>query len=149
MRRLSDPEFAQFMTDEQGFVTTLMPGQSAIVDWNGLKVLAYIGSQAIDVGGDLYPDVYLSEVSDAPQLAAMTNPAFHAPSQTWYEALPPAVLDAIKNDAANAGVLLNSLAQQIGNVAGGLTQPLLSNLTFPIVAIGFLAAMYYLPRRST
>jgi len=154
MRSLSNPEYNQFTQDEASVIQSLGPGQSKIVSWNGMSILVYIGPNYVDVNGDLYPDVYTSDVSDAPQLQAMLQPGFSAPPQTMLDTLPAAIEQVIAGDAATAGALLNSsgqLAVQLitgvagaaGAAAGAATAPLLSNLTVPIVAAAVILLLIY------
>lgn len=159
MRALSNPEYAQFTQDEASVISMLGPGQSAVVNWGGMAVLVYIGPNYINVNDALYPDVYLSDVTDAPQLQAMTSPGFSAPAQTVLDALPSATISTIASEAAQVGAFANSagqagasilqgIASTAGNVAAGAVSPLIGSLTVPLVIIGIVLALAYLPKRS-
>jgi hypothetical protein len=155
MRALSNPEYDQFTQDEASVISNMWPGQSKLVSWGGLSVLVLIGQNPINIDGLLYPDVYLSDVSDAPQLAAMQQANFSAPPQSMLDTLPQAIQDTIADDAAAAGKLLNQagdaitavLAKTGGAIGAGL-KPVVSSLTVPLVIIGAIVALMYLPKRS-
>jgi len=145
-RALSDPEFAQFMSDEASVVSALQPEQSKVVSWNGLSVLIYIGPNQIDTGQttwygtEIYaPDVYLTDVTDASQLAAIKTPGYGTtPPQSMLDTLPQSVIDTIKEEAAAAGLLINKLGERIGGFAASLTKPLVSDLTTPLIAVAVI-----------
>jgi|SRR5215831_5189489 len=154
MRSLSNPEFAQFMQDEQAIVSSMWPGQHQVVNWGGMSVLILIGPNPIEDNGQLYPDVYLSDVSDAPQLQAMLQPGYNAPPQSMLDTLPQAIQDTIASEAATAGALINSAGQSAANIltgvagtvgaaAGAAVNPLLSGLAVPLVAAAVILFLIY------
>jgi hypothetical protein len=142
-RMLSNPEFAQFMQDEAGVISTMMPETSRLVSWNGRTILVYIGANPITVNDQIYPDVYLTDVSDASQLSAMQNPNFAAPPQGVLDALPQAVVDTVRADAATAGNLVNSAGQALGAAATSIGSGLQTTLIVALVVL----ALIYLPGR--
>jgi len=114
MAHVSDIEFAQFMSDNRDLIASLLPEQSKVVAWNGLSILVYIGPGQVSVGGNIYPDVYLSDVTTAPQVQAVSQPGYGtAPSQSMLDTLPQAVVDTMKEDAAMVGDLVNSAGQAL------------------------------------
>jgi hypothetical protein len=157
MRSLSNPEYVQFLADNPS-VSGMLAGTSTVISWGGMSVLVYVGPNEIEgPDGGLYPDIYLSDVSDAPQLAALTGTP--APTQSMLDALPSSVSQTIAAEAAQAGALLNSAGQSaaallegvastIGQTAANLTSPLTSSLTVPIIAAVVILALMYLPKRS-
>lgn len=158
-RALSNPEFAQFMTDNSNLINSMNYPDKVVVPWNGLSVLVFIGPNALIADdGTAYKDVYLSDVSDSPQLAALTGGAYQQQPITMLQALPEATKQVIAEDAAAAGALVNSVGQAgasalnaatsaIGQAAAGLTQPLVGQLS-PILVAGLaLAAIAFLPKK--
>jgi len=114
MAHVRDIEFAQFMSDNRDLIASLLPEQSKVVAWNGLSILVYIGPGQVSVGGNIYPDVYLSDVTTAPQVQAVSQPGYGtAPSQSMLDTLPQAVVDTMKEDAAMVGDLVNSAGQAL------------------------------------
>lgn len=117
-----------------------------------MSVLIYIGQNYINVNNALYPDVYLTDVSDATQLQAMLQPGYSAPPQGMLDTLPQAVTDTIVEDAAKLGALVNSagnyandLLQKIAGAAGQAAESLVSPLV-PIL-IGAIVLIYLVSRR--
>jgi hypothetical protein len=112
MRALSNPEFVQFFADNPDAGSTLAATQSQIVAWSGMAILVYR-----DANGDLWT----SDVSDAPQLANVSMPGYGTSSpQSMLNALPAAIVDTIKDDAAAVGALANQTGQAIsGALAAG------------------------------
>lgn len=157
MRALSNPEWVQFMSDEAGLVQMMNPGDSKVVNWNDMSVLVFIGANPISQDGNLYPDVYLTDVSDAPQLQAMLAPGFNSPPQSMLDTLPQAIEDTIASDAATAGALVNqagqaasaalvNIASTVGKVAGAAVSPLLGDLAPILIGIGALLFILYMPK---
>ena len=147
-RILSNPEFNQFTQDEASVIQTLenQPGpmqdpaggsygQSKVVNWNGMSVLIYLGPAVIDSGdGTQWSNVYLSDVTDASQLQAITQPGYSSPPQTMLDTLPQATIDTIAADAAALGKLLNPLGQ--------IPKILTDNLVPIVVAVALLAFLF-------
>jgi len=148
-RMLSNPEFAQFMSDEAGVISTMMPESSKLVAWGGMTILVYIGANPIHINDQIYPDVYLSDVSDDPALTAMQSPNFTAPPQTELDALPQAIQDTIAADAATAGHLVNSAGQAISAAvaaAAGAASDIGKGIQTALIIALVVLALIYLPR---
>lgn len=145
------------MQDEGGLIQMMNPGDHKIVNWGDMSVLVFIGANPISQDGNLFPDVYLSDVSDAPQLQAMVSPGYNAPPQGMLDTLPQAIEDTIAQDAATAGALVNAagqaasaalvnIASTVGKVAGAAVSPLLGDLTPILIGAGVLLFMLYMPK---
>jgi len=161
MRTLSNPEYTQFTQDNAQSIAALLAspgpmtdpaggtyGQSRVISWGGLSVLVYIGPAVIDPStGTEWPDIYTTDISDASQLAAVSQPGYSNPPQSMLDTLPQAVIDTIASEAQTAGKLVNSLGQNlaaaIGAAAGAATGPLLSNLAIPLVAAAVILFLIY------
>lgn len=142
-RMLSNFEWSQFMTDNASLIQSMSPEQSKVVSWNGESVLVYIGPNPIEQNGNLYPDVYLTDVSDTSQIQAISTPGYGTtPAQTMLDTLPQSVIDALKDDASTVGVLVNSAGQAIAAGASGVA----SAVSLPIIAALVILALIYLPR---
>lgn len=150
-RSLSDPQFNQFTIDEAGVIQTLEGsagpqvdpaggtyGQSKVVNWGGMAVLIYLGPAVTDDTGTQWSNVYLSDVTDAPQLQAISVPGYSAPPQSMLDTLPQATIDTIASDAAALGKLLNPLGQ--------IPQILVSNLV-PII-VGLAVILIFAMRKG-
>lgn len=159
-RTLSNWEFAQFMTDNADLVHSMSYPQTKVVQWNGESVLVFIGPNPIDIGdGNLYQDVYLTDVSDAPQLAALTSGVYQQAPQSMLDTLPQAITDTIASEAASAGVLMNSAGQSardllvatagaIGATAGAALSPVVSSLSPVLIGALVILGLYFMPKRS-
>lgn len=125
-RSLSNPEYNQFSQDEAAQIQALENspgpsvdpaggtyGQSKVIAWGGMQVLVYLGPAVIDSNGDEWPNVYTSDVSDDPALAAVSQPGYSAPPQSMLDTLPQATIDVITEDAAKVGALVNGLGQAL------------------------------------
>jgi hypothetical protein len=154
-RRLSDPEWSAFLRDVK--VSDLgLPPWGGIVEWAGQYILVYIGpertqdlcaSTAQDSEAP-YPitcehEIFLTDVSDLSQ--SWRNQVRQAVYNEqmdvfWYE-LPQEIMHEIATRAAQAGQLLVSTAEIIGQTAGAATGPLLANLTLPLVAAAVVAVI--------
>jgi hypothetical protein len=157
-RMLGNLEFVQFMQDNGDTVRSMSYPQTKLIEWNGIEVLVFIGPNPIDIGdGNLYQDVYLADVSDAPQLAAMGSGAYQQPTQSMLDALPQAITDTIASDAATAGQLVNSAGQSaknvllqaastVGQTAGNLLAPVASSLSPILVGAIVVLALVMLPK---
>lgn len=148
-RPLSTPEFLQFEQDNADLIASINPGQFKIVSWNGMSILAYVGPNYVNVDGALYPDIYLTDVSNATQLQAMLQPGYTAPPQSMLDTLPQAVSDTIAEDAAKAGALINSAGQAAMDLlkkAAGAAEDAASALVWPVV-IGAVLLLYLVSRR--
>jgi hypothetical protein len=162
MRALSNPEFVQFMADNANMVAGLQPGQSIVVNWGGgvsygtwgggMPILVYIGPLPIqNSDGSTSPDIYLTDVSNAPQLAAIAGPGYGTtPPQTMLDTLPQAMIDTIKDDAATAGALVNQAGQAISAAAAaaaaGLKSSVNSVLTPLLIGAVIVFGLLYLPK---
>lgn len=140
------------MQDEASVISSMSNGQSRIVSWNGMSILVYIGQNDITVNDLLYPDVYLTDVSNATQLQALLQPGYTAPPQGMLDTLPQAVTDTIAEDAAKVGALVNSagqyaneLLQKIAGAAGQAAESLVSPLV-PIL-VGAIVLIFLVSRR--
>jgi hypothetical protein len=104
----------------------------------------YIGPNQIEQNNNLYPDVYLSDVTAAPQLQAISGGGYGtSPSQSMLEALPQAVIDTIKEDAASAGELVNQAGQAASAAASALQSSIITPLLIgAVIVFGLL----YLPK---
>lgn len=153
MFALSNLDYIQFTSDESATISAMLPEQSQIINWDDRSILVYIGPNPINVNGDLYPDVYATDVSDAPQLQSMLTPGFTAPPQSMLDALPASIEQSITQAAAAGGALLNSAGQAVtavlatagGAIGAGLT-PVVGSLTVPLVIVGVVLALMYLPK---
>lgn len=142
-RMLSNVEWAEFMTDNAALVQSLGPEQSKVVSWNGMSVLVYIGANPIEQNGNLYQDVYLTDVSDASQLQSISTAGYGTtPPQSMLDTLPQAVIDTIKQDAATAGTLINSAGQALSAGAAAASSALIGPVVIALVILGLL----YLPK---
>lgn len=154
-RSLSNPEYNQFTQDNAAAIQALETqpgpqvdpaggtyGQSKVFSWGGMSVLVYLGPAVVDANGDEFPNIYTSDVSDDPALAAISQPGYSAPPQSMLDTLPQATIDVISEDAQKVGALVNSLGQAI--VAGVQTA---TSIT-PLVIMGgiILLALMYIPR---
>jgi hypothetical protein len=151
MAHVSDIEYAQFVSDNKDLIYSLLPEQSKVVAWNGLSILVYIGINQVQVGNNLYPDVYLSDVTTAPQIAAISTIGYGTtPSQSMLDTLPQATIDTIKDDAALAGDLLNQAGQALTQAAGAAAeaarQGLQDVLTPVLIGAVILFGLLYLPK---
>ena len=144
MRALSDAEWAQCYQDNRELIFGLMPEQSKIVSWNGMPVLIYVGPNSLTVEGQIYPDVYMSDVSNAPQLAAVSQGGYGTtPPQSMLDTLPQAVVDTVKEDAAKVGALVNQLGQGLKAAAASVGSGIETVLIIALVVL----ALIYLPGR--
>jgi len=139
MAHVSDIEFAQFMSDNRDLIASLLPEQSKVVAWNGLSILVYIGPGQVSVGGNIYPDVYLSDVTAAPQIQAISQAGYGTtPPQTMLDTLPQAVVDTIKEDAAMVGDLVNSAGQALAAGAAAAASDVEGILIAAAAVLGLL-----------
>jgi hypothetical protein len=156
---LSNLDWLQFSQDEAATIQVMSPGDHKIVNWDNRSILIFIGANPITVDGNLYPDVYLTDVSDAPQLQAMLQPGYSAPPQGMLDTLPQAIEDTITSEAATAGALVNSAGQAVsaalvnvattaGKVAAGAVSPLLGDLTPILIGAAVLLFILYMPKSS-
>lgn len=139
MRALSNYEFVQFEADNAALVATMMPESSKVVQWNGMSVLIRIGANPIVQDNELFPDVYLTDVSNAPQIQAISKDA--PPPQSMLDLLPQSVIEIIFEDAQAIGAAVNAAGK-------AAAKPISDGITFGIVAVFAIAAFMYLPRRS-
>lgn len=173
-RPLSNAEFAQFTTDYPQYNATstqfaMTPGQSAVVNWNntGQIVLVYDSFNTIPIEDDSlgypvvtqYPDVYYTDVSDATQVTALTQPGFTAPPQTMLDALPQAIKDTIAQEAQALGALVDSAGNKlssyasslmagIGGAVGAGLGPIVGSLSPVLIGAVVVLALMYLPKGS-
>lgn len=143
MRALSNYEFVQFEADNAALVATMMPESSKVVQWNGMSVLIRIGANPIVQDNELFPDVYLTDVSNAPQIQAISKDA--PPPQSMLDLLPQSVIEIIFEDAQAIGAAVNAAGKAAAKAAA---KPISDGITFGIVAVFAIAAFMYLPRRS-
>jgi hypothetical protein len=146
MRALSDYEFVQFEADNAALLATMMPNAAKVVQWNGMSILVKIGPQPIVQDEELFQDVYLTDVSAAPQIQAISKD--YPPPQSMLELLPQSTVDVIFEEAKAVGAALNAAGKAAGAAAAAAAKPLSDGITFGIVAVFAIAAFMYLPRRS-
>lgn len=160
MRRLSDPEFAQFMTDNAASIAGLGPGQSKIIDWgsnsygnwSSMSVLVFIGANPIqNDDGTISPDVHLADVTGATQFAAVAGPGYGTtPPQTMLDTLPQAIKDTIVEDAAAAGALVdqagNALSAAAKAAADDAKNAASAILTPLLIGVAIVFGLMYFPR---
>jgi len=135
-RRLSNMEWAAFLQDVN-VLTLGLPPWGGIIEWRGMNVLVYIGPSG---------EVFTTDVTDMPDIIANTARVYDTRQSVWYYHLPEEILYTAIADAQRAAQVTASTVEELGRVvgetAGGLTRPLLENLTVPLIAVGIIGLIY-------
>lgn len=139
-RALNESEVLEFFHEMGRISIPLSPSGAggAVVLWesHGIPVLDFRGEDGRD---------YLSDLSDLTpaQISNLGLPAI-AHGQWYY--LPGAIVDVIAELPANLAREAQWVADKVGQVAGGLTAPLVGQLSLPLIAIGIIALVYFSKR---
>jgi hypothetical protein len=92
----------------------------------------------------------LTDVSDRSDLIKNIPRTYDAGAGVWVYHLPAAFMATLVSEAKTVlettNTIVQTVAEAAGEAAGGLTQPLLSNLTVPLIGLGLLLALVYLPQ---
>jgi hypothetical protein len=151
MATVNDATYSAVMVAFKDDIDSMMPETSRIFDFNGLKILVYIGPNPITINDAIYADVYMSDVTDSPALKALSSGAYQQAPQSMLDTLPQAVVDTVKEEAAAAGDLINQAGQAalsaIKVAAAAVGQPIQTGIEWAIAAVAVLAFIFYAPRR--
>lgn len=145
--RLSDPAWLAFQNDINVSALSLPPW-GGVVQWGNQFVLVYI----CPADGSLCRkgEVMLTDVSDRSDLIKNIPRTYDAGAGVWVYHLPAAFMATLVSEAKTVlettNTIVQTVAEAAGEAAGGLTQPLLSNLTVPLIGLGLLLALVYLPQ---
>lgn len=138
-RRLSDPEWLQFLSDVD--VTALgLPPWGGVVEWNGQLVLVFIcqGAGTVCQKGE----VMLTDVSDRPDLLLNLPRTYDTASGLWIYQLPQETMARLyevgRTTLEATGKIVQTVAEQTGQAAGALTGPLLQQLAVPLALVAVL-----------
>lgn len=162
-RRLSDPEWLQFQNDVNVEGLNLPPW-GGVVEWGNQLILVfvcppdgplcnYFGINCRPRGGMCQPgEVMLTDVSDHRELLTNVPRYYDVNSGNWVyhfpEELMKRFLEVSQDTLATTGKIIQEIARQAGEAAGGLTKPLVENLTPVLIAIGVVFLLFQFPRRS-
>jgi hypothetical protein len=146
--RLSNPAWLAFQTDID--VSRLnLPPWGGVVQWGSEFILVYICPQ----DGTLCKraEVMVTDVTDRAELLKNIPRNYDPATSTWIYHLPAELMSTLFNDSKTVleatGQIIQKIAETAGQAAGGLTKPLLENLSLPLVALGIVALMIYAPPR--
>ncbi len=148
-RRLSDPEYVQFLNSVDLNALNLAPW-GGVVQWGEQYILVYVcpSSGSLCQKGE----AMLTDVSDREDLIRNTPSTYDTQQNVWYYHLSEegiAQLAAVTGAAVRGtGMIIQTVAEQAGQAAGALTQPILGNLTPVLIVLGLFLAMMYLPSRD-
>jgi hypothetical protein len=135
-RRLSNIEWATFL-QEVNVPALGLPPWGGVIEWRGMDILVYIGPTG---------EVFTTDVSDMPAITSNTTRVYDARQEVWAYHLPEQLLQTTIADAAAVAKVTTSTVEELGRVigetAGGLTAPLLENLTLPLVVVGVIGLIY-------
>jgi hypothetical protein len=148
-RRLSNPEWVEFQ-NEVNIPALDLPPWGAVVGWGSQYILVFIcqGSGSLCQKGE----VMLSDISDREDLIKNVPHTYDANQSVWIYHVAPELMGHLYDDAKSVlqatGQIIQTVAQQAGQAAGALTEPLLSQLTVPLLFAGVVLLWLYGPRRS-
>jgi hypothetical protein len=138
-RRLSNVEWVTFL-QEVNVPALGLPPWGGVVEWRGMDILVYIGPSG---------EVFTTDVT-GDQITQNVARVYDARAETWYYHLPEEVIQQAADVAIRTGQVTQSsieeVARVVGSAAGTLTQPILSNLSLPLVVLG-IVGMIYLAKR--
>jgi hypothetical protein len=147
-RRLSNPEYVQFLSDVDLNALPLPPW-GAVVQWGAQFILVYICQAA----GSLCQkgEAMLTDVSDRADLLRNIPGTYDTDQEVWLYQLPQEtmarLLEVAQSTLQATGTVIQTVAETAGSAAGALTQPLLENLALPLVVIGIVYLLMESPRR--
>jgi hypothetical protein len=145
--RLSDPAWLAFQNNID--VSKLnLPPWGGVVQWGSQFILVYICPQDGTICRK--GEVMLTDVSDRQELLTNVPRGYDSTAGVWVYQLPAQLMATIYNDSKTVleatGQIIQKVAETAGQAAGGLTKPLLENLTIPLVIVGVVVAAMYLPK---
>lgn len=140
--RLSNVSWATFLREVNPRALDLPPW-GGIVEWMDRPILVYIGppTERIPQGEIFLTDISAYRADFEANFLRQYDPG----QEVWFYRIPEGFMQVLAERAADVGVLLDEsgnivvkIAEKIGEAAGGLTKPLLENLTVPLVVAGVI-----------
>lgn len=142
-RKLSDPEWLQFILDTKPTSMNLPPW-GGVVQWGAQKILTFINEAGAVFATDITGDTLINWAAIPTTYDPNTGTA-------WYY-LPQEIAATVAADAIAAGAIVRSTVDEVativGHAAGAVLTPTLSPFVFPIVIVGAAVLLMYLPKHQ-
>lgn len=145
--RVNDATWIAFQKDID--VSRLnLPPWGGVVQWADRFYLVYICQN----DGTLCRkgEVMLSDVTDRADLIKNIPRAYDPNSGLWVYQFPAAFVATLAEQSKavleTTGQIIKTVAETAGGAAGALTKPLLDNLSLPLIVIGVVLALVYIPK---
>jgi len=139
-RRLSNIEWATFLSVVDVPNIQDLPPWGGVVWWNEQAILVYIAPSG---------EIYATDVTDDPQLIKNVPRYYDANQEIWYYRLSEQLVIGTIQFAQDAGKVLKDVAVVAGETSGAILSPTLQALSIPLAAVGIVLVLMYLPKSKS